>query len=131
MISNGKGSPNSIHHHIAFKTSTTLVIEIYYKQSIQPKCHINIYISSSFFTGTCTGQIALLFKIATTKNTTLPARGLKSTMTDLYATPQRSISSRPLLLFLEALLLSKAAQTLFFLEKGGVPGWISLMQVLL
>ena len=53
-----------------------------------------------------------------------------------FAIPSRSISTRPLLLFLEEiLLLRKAAHTvkafwemlnlLAALEKGGTPGWIS------
>ena len=62
----------------------------------------------------------------------------KSTMADSNATLLRSISSRLLQLFLEALLLGTAAQKLsllntqnsFTIEKGVVPGWISFCSML-
>ena len=61
-------------------------------------------------------------------------KGKKSATVDSFATSSRNVYSRPSLLFLEALLLGKAAQTPIFsrksssslsLEKGVAPGWIS------
>ena len=62
----------------------------------------------------------------------MPIKKLK--MVEANITLSRSVSSRPLLQFLEALLLGKAAQAPWFIgkhfkslhyEEGGVPAWIS------
>ena len=64
------------------------------------------------FACTCPVEISLSFKTSN-KN----FRSHQQNMADLYATPSRSISSKPLLQFLEALLLWKAAQTPLLIGK--------------
>ena len=62
-------------------------------------------------------QERLLNRLRRATNTSLPVTRMKPTMADSYATPSRSVSSRPRLQFLEALLLGNAAQTPTLLEK--------------
>ena len=78
-----------------------------------PKLHLNGPCSPA----DCSMIIIIVLKLNFRLDGLRAKRKKTASMADTFATPSRSILSRPLLQFLEAILLKKAADTSAYREK--------------